>query len=139
MFLLYLIEQVGGQCPCKTNVEGRQCDTCKHIHYNLTSSNSDGCSRSLCHENGTLRCNNNVTCDTCECKTNIKDTSMYCDACEQYHYGINGNNSCEPCDCNTSGTQNANRTCDLTTGQCDCKSLVEGVYYNYLIVSCRLT
>ncbi|CAC5384299.1 USH2A [Mytilus coruscus] len=117
--------QVGGQCPCKLNVEGRQCDTCKHIYFNLTNSNSVGCTKSSCHEKGTLRCNNNVTCDMCECKTNVEN--MYCNKCKQYHYGINGfDNGCEPCNCNTPGTQNADRTCDLTTGQCSCKSLVEG-------------
>ncbi|XP_052098363.1 uncharacterized protein LOC127733114 isoform X2 [Mytilus californianus] len=117
--------QVDGQCTCKGNVEGRQCDTCKHIHFNLTNSNSDGCTRSLCHENGTLRCNNNDTCDMCECKTNVEN--KYCDMCKQYHYGINvPDNGCEPCNCNTPGTQNADRTCNLATGQCTCKSLVEG-------------
>ncbi|VDI65649.1 usherin, partial [Mytilus galloprovincialis] len=118
-----ICDQDGGQCMCKSNVEGRQCDTCKHIHYNLTSSNSNGCSRSQCHEKGTLRCNNNVTCDMCECKTNVVNAN--CNACKQYHYGINENNGCKPCNCYTPGTQNANRTCDLTTGLCDCKSLVE--------------
>ncbi|CAG2238788.1 USH2A [Mytilus edulis] len=123
-----ICDQVGGQCSCKSNVEGLQCDTCKHIHYNLNNSNNAGCSRSLCHEKGTLRCNNNVTCDMCECKTNVVNAD--CDACKQYHYGINKNNGCEPCNCNTSGTQNANKTCDLTTGECDCKSLVEGIQCN---------
>ncbi|XP_063433595.1 hepatocyte growth factor receptor-like [Mytilus trossulus] len=121
--------QVDGQCTCKSNVEGRQCDTCKHIHYNLIESNSAGCSRSQCDSNGTLRCNNNVTCDMCECKTNVE--GMYCDRCKQYHYGINVlENGCAPCNCNTPGTQNAKQTCDLITGQCDCKTLVEGQQCN---------
>lgn len=34
---------VSGRCHCKTNVEGRRCDTCKNGYWNFTDSNPDGC------------------------------------------------------------------------------------------------
>ena len=118
-------DEIEGQCQCKGNVEGRTCDTCKHLHYNLSSSNPNGCTRSPCYENGTTRCSDNATCATCDCKTNVKGSN--CDECEQNHYGINVlADGCVPCHCNISGTLSRDLSCDLTTGQCNCKLHVKG-------------
>jgi hypothetical protein len=123
------IFQIEGQCQCKGNVEGRTCDTCKHLHYNLSSSNSNGCTRSPCYENGTTHCSDNATCATCVCKTNVKGAD--CNECEQNHYGINVlADGCVPCQCNISGTLNRNLSCNLTTGQCNCKLQVEGRFWH---------
>ncbi|CAN7987967.1 unnamed protein product, partial [Ixodes pacificus] len=35
-------------CPCKTNVQGKNCNRCKDGHFNLEASNPDGCSRCFC-------------------------------------------------------------------------------------------
>lgn len=32
-----------GRCHCKSNVEGRRCDTCKNGFWNFSESNPDGC------------------------------------------------------------------------------------------------
>ena len=41
--------QTTGQCSCKENVGGRQCDACLPGYYNLSSSNSAGCQPCNCH------------------------------------------------------------------------------------------
>lgn len=33
----------GSTCPCKANVEGVTCNTCKTGYHNLFTNNSDGC------------------------------------------------------------------------------------------------
>ena len=40
--------QTSGQCSCKTNVGGLQCDRCLPGFYNLSSSNSNGCQPCNC-------------------------------------------------------------------------------------------
>ncbi|XP_048508165.1 basement membrane-specific heparan sulfate proteoglycan core protein isoform X9 [Athalia rosae] len=37
-----------GQCQCKTNVEGSQCNRCRPFTFGLTSSNVDGCTECYC-------------------------------------------------------------------------------------------
>lgn len=115
--------EVGGQCSCKANVEGRTCDTCKHVHFNLSSINVDGCSRSNCYANGTISCNENITCSSCICKPNV--TNSNCSECYKFYYGIDAiADGCLPCDCNTSGID-TDKQCNMT-GQCKCKTNVEG-------------
>lgn len=36
-------ESQPGDCYCKPNVMGRQCDMCRPGYYNLTAENPDGC------------------------------------------------------------------------------------------------
>ena len=40
--------QTSGQCSCKTNVGGLQCDRCSPGYYNLSSTDSDGCQPCNC-------------------------------------------------------------------------------------------
>lgn len=35
-------------CPCKSNVQGKNCNRCKDGHFNLEASNPEGCSRCFC-------------------------------------------------------------------------------------------
>ena len=69
--------QVDGQCYCKVYVEGRQCDTCKAGHFNLQTSNPEGCDNCSCVTMGTK--NGDITCHpftgVCNCKDNVR--SMY--------------------------------------------------------------
>ena len=41
--------QEGKLCSCKENVEGRICDTCKPLFWNLQKSNALGCDDCGCH------------------------------------------------------------------------------------------
>lgn len=34
---------ITGECPCKDNVEGHNCDSCKDGTFNLDSANQQGC------------------------------------------------------------------------------------------------
>ena len=71
--LYYMHLQDGGQCNCKTNVMGRKCDTCKHLYFNLTAGNSDGCARCACDGDGSSSCD--TTIGTCTCKPNVVTVS----------------------------------------------------------------
>jgi usherin len=35
--------EISGQCACKSNVDGRQCDKCKIGYFNLSHENENGC------------------------------------------------------------------------------------------------
>ena len=66
--------QEGGQCQCKTNVEGRQCDVCRTGFFNLSADNPLGCQDCGCDPAGTLA--GNIKCSSlggqCICKDNVR-------------------------------------------------------------------
>ena len=78
-YLLYF--QDGGQCECKTLVEGRQCDKCKPGHFNLQLSNPEGCDNCSCVTMGTR--NGDITCHpttgVCNCKNNVRSMYISCE------------------------------------------------------------
>ena len=41
-----------GQCQCKTNTQGRRCDTCTDATYSLDVTSPDGCKPCECYEWG---------------------------------------------------------------------------------------
>ncbi|XP_078675414.1 usherin-like isoform X2 [Branchiostoma floridae x Branchiostoma belcheri] len=116
----------GGQCACKTQVEGRRCDRCRAGYFNLTETNPGGCEDCSCSLAGTE--GGDITCgDTgqCNCKANV--INLKCDRCN-YGYKLltaSNPNGCEPCQCNTYGS--TSQFCNPDTGQCQCKTNVEGV------------
>lgn len=111
-------EQVRGQCNCKPNVMGRQCDRCVEGFYNLVSGN--GCDPCNCNLIGSY----NRTCDQqsgqCYCRPGI--TGRHCDQCLPLHYGFS-TEGCKHCDCDRIGSTGPQ--CD-ERGQCPCKPNVEG-------------
>ncbi|XP_053377940.1 usherin-like [Mercenaria mercenaria] len=114
-------EKEGGQCTCKENVEGRQCDVCKAGFYNLTADNTAGCQECGCSPGGTLH--GDITCSSdtgqCNCKSNVR--GLKCDSCQYGFFRLRTDspNGCEPCNCNPFGS--TNQYCDPVTGQCTCK------------------
>lgn len=70
----FVLFQEGGQCYCKENVEGRQCDVCKAGYFNLTSEKPLGCQGCECNPLGSLA--GDVTCffetGQCNCKKNVR-------------------------------------------------------------------
>ena len=42
-----------GQCKCKENVIGKQCNQCKAGHFDLDTTNPKGCKACFCHGHGT--------------------------------------------------------------------------------------
>jgi len=65
----YVCEQPTGQCPCKDNVIGRQCNVCKDGFFDLAS--GAGCQECMCDPVGAL----NATCDVrsgqCFCRDGV--------------------------------------------------------------------
>ncbi|XP_068088985.1 usherin isoform X3 [Hyperolius riggenbachi] len=119
-------EKVGGQCSCKENVWGRQCDQCKDGFHNLKGSDPDGCQPCRCSTNGTV--GGSITCHQitgqCRCKPNI--IGPLCDRCKLgYKQDLLGRESCVQCMCNARGS--INQFCNPTSGQCKCKKNVRGL------------
>uniref|UniRef100_A0AAV2LNE7 Usherin n=1 Tax=Knipowitschia caucasica TaxID=637954 RepID=A0AAV2LNE7_KNICA len=112
-----ICSQVGGQCPCKYAVTGRQCTTCLPGWYGLDSSNPRGCIQCNCSESGSMSIatdgdlNCNQSTGQCPCKPHV--TGLSCDQCEYGYWNLSHPYGCVPCDCDPSG-------------QCVCKENVFG-------------
>ncbi|KAM8945416.1 usherin [Pelodytes ibericus] len=120
-------EKIGGQCNCKPNIVGRQCNQCKDGFYNVQSTDHYGCQPCKCNRSGTI--NGSVTCQQntgqCKCKPNV--TGLQCDRCIlgfKQHNPL-GEESCEPCKCSTNGS--INQFCNPISGQCKCREDVKGL------------
>ncbi|XP_062603840.1 uncharacterized protein LOC134265628 [Saccostrea cucullata] len=127
-------EQVGGQCICKSTVEGRACDTCKPLYWKLEESNPSGCTDCNCGPGG-RECNKAT--GSCTCKQNVEEMiSGRCEKCNFGFYGVNLADGCKECNCHTSGVNV--RNCSDPGGVCTCKEKVQGLkcdecmdkYYN---------
>ncbi|KAI3378928.1 hypothetical protein SNEBB_010582 [Seison nebaliae] len=109
-----------GQCLCRPNVLGLQCDQCLDGYYNLHSPDVDGCQACDCDVTGSL----NGTCDmyTGQCHCRERVTGRRCDQCQSYTYGFSLD-GCTECDCDPIGA--LNKTCS-NGGQCFCRDRVVG-------------
>lgn len=72
-----------GQCPCRPNVEGRQCGSCAVNYYDF--GNSQGCQACLCNETGSesLQCN---ATGACTCRRGVG--GLKCGECQDRFYGL---------------------------------------------------
>ena len=124
------LSQVGGQCPCKTNVDssvGRLCDTCKFNTANLGSDSSNGCQACGCDRDGIVNCTDDLDDGTCVCKPNVNTTTGDCSMCETNFYNKSSDIGCLPCDCDVDGTTSGyHGDCHKETGQCTCSTNVQG-------------
>ncbi|KAG1663944.1 Laminin subunit gamma-1 [Nymphon striatum] len=113
-----ICESITGQCSCKPNVRGRQCDRCEIGFWNLLS--GEGCKECGCDPLGS----HNSTCDVligqCLCKEGV--IGKQCDQCVINHYGYS-DSGCKSCDCDLVGSVNLQCSDD---GQCECRPNVEG-------------
>lgn len=105
----------GGQCQCKPNIIGRQCDACRTGYYGFPDCKPCDCpSSNLCErDTGACICPPHVTGDKC-------------DKCESYSYGFDHYFGCELCNCNPLGVQNNELQCDIHNGTCACGPNIEG-------------
>lgn len=116
--------QEAGRCHCKTNIDGRRCDSCKNGFWNFEENNPDGCQACTCNPLGTV---DNQGCDVytgeCTCKRNV--IGRDCNQCLPSHWGLTENSDgCQRCDCDIGGSLDNN--CDVITGQCRCRPNTQG-------------
>lgn len=117
-----------GQCECKKEAKGLQCDTCRENFYGLDVTNCKACD---CDTAGSLPgtvCN--AKTGQCICKPNVE--GRQCNKCLEGNVYLRQNNSflCLPCNCDKTGTINGSLLCDKSTGQCPCKLGVTGLRCN---------
>ncbi|XP_065144388.2 usherin [Paramisgurnus dabryanus] len=118
-----------GQCECKDGMQGLLCDTCVPQFYGMPGSGV--CMPCACSPIGSVT---GTSCDPvtgqCKCKPYVE--GRRCDVCRDGYHSLDRGNSlgCLPCGCEVKGTVNGSGVCDETTGQCACKSNVEGLRCN---------
>lgn len=116
----------GELCQCKNRVEGRICDKCKPLYWNLNAHNPDGCEECDCYTPGVL--GGIGVCDSedgqCVCKPSV--VARGCTECADGTYNLREDNlfGCVDCECDIGGS--ISPVCDKTTGQCLCHSRVMG-------------
>ncbi|XP_058122412.1 laminin subunit alpha-1 [Anopheles ziemanni] len=106
-----------GQCRCKPNIEGRQCNLCRKGFWNLNA--GDGCVACSCDPNGSERGECDLNTGQCFCKPGVDGIS--CDRCQGGFYGFSAQ-GCKRCDVCTSPSY----VCDPDTGRCICPANSNG-------------
>ncbi|XP_029679159.1 laminin subunit alpha-1-like [Formica exsecta] len=108
---------VSGQCQCKPQVIGRQCDECKIGYWGLTT--GAGCTACGCDSIGSYNTSCHSDTGRCYCKPGVN--GLRCDSCLSGYYGFssNGCQLCDPC-------VRPGHVCDPDTGRCVCPHLTYG-------------
>uniref|UniRef100_H0ZBT3 Laminin subunit alpha 5 n=1 Tax=Taeniopygia guttata TaxID=59729 RepID=H0ZBT3_TAEGU len=105
----------GGQCPCKSNVIGRECSRCATGYWGFPNCRPCDCGTRLCDE---------VT-GQCICPPHTLKPE--CVVCEPQTFGCHPLIGCEDCNCSRPGVQELTEPgCDVDSGQCRCKPNIIG-------------
>ncbi|XP_012267208.2 laminin subunit alpha [Athalia rosae] len=105
----------GGQCPCKPNVIGRQCEICKTGYYGYPDCRPCDCPSIV-----------NCAPETGECICPPNVSGERCDQCRPRTYGFDPIIGCSECNCNPLGVIDGDLQCSLFNGDCNCKVNVIG-------------
>ena len=103
-----------GQCLCKSNVVGRDCNTCASNYTNLQDAGCSECDCLLVNTN-----TSDVLCDavTGQCNCLPSAIGLRCDSCQDSYYK-DSEQTCLACNCSAIGAVNGN--CAPLTGECLC-------------------
>ncbi|XP_049530280.1 laminin subunit alpha-1 [Anopheles darlingi] len=106
-----------GQCQCKPNIDGRQCNQCRKGFWNLDA--GEGCVPCSCDPNGSEQNGCDVYTGQCYCKPGVEGAS--CDRCQAGYFGFSakGCKRCEQC-------SSPAYVCDPDTGRCICPANSQG-------------
>ncbi|KHJ40538.1 laminin EGF-like protein [Trichuris suis] len=111
----FICERYGGQCHCKQNIVGRQCDKCRSGFFGFP-------------ECKPCNCSSNRMCDhvtgSCYCPPLTEGNK--CERCKPRAYGFDPLIGCQECLCSAVGTIEQSLNCDETNGQCSCVKNVGG-------------
>jgi len=108
-----------GQCMCKDNIVGHNCDQCKDTYWNIDS--GTGCDPCNCDPIGSVTASCDIQTGRCYCRPGV--TGQRCDICMPHYFGFSMS-GCTACDCDGYGS--TDHQCDELTGQCPCRDKVEG-------------
>ena len=121
---------LNGQCQCKANVVGQRCNECAQGFWNF----AQGCVDCGCDPQGSEP---GTSCDRfsgqCQCKTNV--LGLKCNQCRPGYFNLGGSQDfgCVSCGCDEAGTVEQSSLCNNITGECTCKTNVEGQQCNLCI------
>jgi laminin gamma 1 len=107
-----------GQCKCKPNVIGNQCNQCEETYWNISSQN--GCDKCNCDPLGSINMTCNMKTGQCFCKQGV--SGIRCDQCMPNYFDLS-DDGCKPCKCDPIGSENFQ--CDAF-GKCVCKKNIVG-------------
>ncbi|XP_046433556.1 laminin subunit alpha [Neodiprion fabricii] len=113
--LSFECQEFGGQCSCRPNVIGRQCEICKTGFYGFPDCKPCNCPSTA-----------NCAPETGECICPPNVSGQRCDVCKPRTYGFDPIIGCEDCNCDPNGVIDNDLQCNLYNGNCNCKVNVIG-------------
>ncbi|XP_071948020.1 laminin subunit alpha-2-like isoform X2 [Antedon mediterranea] len=121
-----ICQEFDGQCMCKANVEGRQCDECMDGFWDYSINHAFGCIACNCDSRGKIEEDDfcDKTTSICYCKKNVEGDT--CDTCKVGSYSLAAFNvdGCLLCDCDVGGSTTYD--CPDPLGQCVCRPRLVG-------------
>ncbi|XP_043934664.1 laminin subunit beta-1-like isoform X2 [Protopterus annectens] len=114
-------DRVTGNCPCKANIIGRNCDQCAPHHWNFGQ--DLGCEPCACNPRQSLSSDCNMFTGQCHCRPGFG--GRLCSACEEGYWG-DPQVECKECSCHPEGTQTIQ--CNEQSGECLCREGIAGMH-----------
>ncbi|XP_067908301.1 laminin subunit beta-1 [Heterodontus francisci] len=116
-------DRITGQCPCRENVIGINCDQCGPYYWNFGS--FQGCEPCGCNPEHSLTLLCNMFTGQCKCRPGFGGRT--CSECKEGYWG-NPGLLCQACVCDPDGSEK--KQCNRSTGRCFCKEGYTGTRCN---------